>query len=198
MRLWVMLLAIWPALANAGELAAGMAGRVLLDGRCEADEWARAGRLDLGRGATLLMQETTEDVFLCLRGPAGGLNTLDLYVVSPRAPTPADLHVSAQVGERVLTPAGWPDWQWRNQQGWYGTQVPFAGVTTVDGQMRPDFATGTDRELQLSKARFGPLPWRVRVELRTMGADRKGSVIYPDGTKAEDPTGWLVLTPARS
>jgi hypothetical protein len=186
----VLVAALVFASAQAAELTAGVAHVVLLDGRCETTEWARAGRLDLGAGATLLVQEDADHVFVCVRGPPGGLNMLDLYLVSDRVATPVDLHVSAQVGERTLTQTGWPDWTWRNQAGWYGTPVPFAGMTT-DG--RPDFARDTDRELQLSKARFGALPWRIRVDVQFMGADRKLNALYPVDSIAEAPVNWLVV-----
>ncbi|MDB5367540.1 MAG: hypothetical protein JWM77_3467 [Rhodospirillales bacterium] len=182
--------------ARATELTAGVAQTVLLDGRCEAAEWARAARLDLGSGASLLVQEDADHVFVCVRGPAGGLNTLDLYLVTDRAPVPVDLHVSAQVGERTLTQSGWPDWQWRNQTGWYGTPVPFAGMTDLEGAPRPAFARDTDRELQLSKARFGPLPWRIRVDVQVMGPERKASALYPPESTAETPVNWLIVKPS--
>jgi hypothetical protein len=199
MRAALLLVLLISAQANAADLAVpNVRTNLLLDARCEAAEWSKAARLDLGAGATLLAQQDAQNVYLCLQGPrTGGMNTTDLFVVTPRVTTPLDLHVSAQVGERSLTAQGWPDWQWRNHAGWHGAVVPFAGVKSVDGRNVPDFAPDTDREFQLSKTRFGALPWRVRVELRALGSDRKGSVVFPDGTSAENADGWLVLKSAR-
>ncbi len=163
---------------------------LLLDGLCDAAEWARASRQAIGAGVELLAQQDGDFVYLCLRLPPESLGTFDLFL-RPEAGGPlTNLHVSAQVGERELGPDGWPQWRWRNQRGWYGPAVPFAG-STKDG---PDFAATGSRELQLARARFGSGPWRVRLHVHSLGADGRGEATFPAGTNPDDTKGWAVLT----
>jgi hypothetical protein len=167
---------------------------LLLDGRCDVTEWRGAAELDVGGGVRLLARQDREYVYLCLRLPPSSLGTLDLWLETQPGAAPVNLHISAQVGERTKGPQGWPEWRFGNQQGWYGPPVAFSGMDRApDGGRQGRFADSAARELQLSKARFGAGPWRARLEVRALGPDREGAVIYPAASGEDSPDGWLML-----
>ena len=128
----------------------------LLDGRCGDSEWTGAARTPLGSGVTLLAQDNGAAVLLCLLLPPGSLGTYDLYLEAGDG-TLYNLHSSAQNGERVFAGGAWPEqWHWRNNKGWFGPPVPFAGFDAEpDGSQSVAFAPQESRELEIRKARFG-------------------------------------------
>ena len=163
---------------------------LLLDARCDRAEYRDAARHDFGGGVTLLARHDADFVTLCLTLPSDSLGTMDLYIQG-RDGALHNLHVSAQLGERTRSTAGWPAWNFGNQRRWYGPAVAFRGFAVGDdGQRRVDFAPSVGREIQIERARFGPGPWRVRFEVRALGADRNGAVIFPAGSTDSDPAGW--------
>lgn len=165
----------------------------VLDGRCEEAAWERAATLDLGQGAILMALHDAERVYVCVRPTSQGLGTLDLNLATANGEV-INLHVSAQVGERVLGADGhWPEFEWRNNDGWYGVPVPLSGFANG----RPEFARGTAREMALDKARFGPLPWRIRIDMREVGAERASGVVFPAGAAEMEPEGWLMMDAGR-
>ncbi|MFN3843640.1 MAG: hypothetical protein ACK4RW_10330 [Rehaibacterium terrae] len=98
--------------AEDGRLAIGRAGPVLLDGRCEADEWAGAARYRIGDAITRMLQQDARFLHVCVISPDESMNTLDIYLQAAGCPAPVNLHASAQVGQRVRGPDGWPDHPW--------------------------------------------------------------------------------------
>ena len=45
----------------------------------------------------------------------------------------------------------------------------------------------------LDKSRFGPLPWRIRIEVRSLGAEGAGAVVFPEGATVDEPAQWAAL-----
>lgn len=166
---------------------------VVLDGRCAEVEWRGSAAVELGAGVVFRAREDGDQVHLCIQPPTDGLGTLDIHLAAPTAGAPVNLHVSAQVGESVWTPAGWSEIVWLNYDRWYGTPVPLANVEAGPEGPRLRFAPGTARELTLDKSRFGPLPWRIRIEVRSLGPDRQPALVFPDGATVEDPDRWGLL-----
>jgi len=165
---------------------------LLLDARCDAAEYAGAARQDLGGGVSLQARHDSHYLVLCLSLPPDSFGSLDLYVRGADGAL-HNLHVSAQIGERTRGPGGWPAWRFGNAQGWYGPPVAFRGLATdASGRARADFTPSAARELQLPRARFGPGPWRVRVELNALGAGNT-SLVFPAGSTDADPAGWARL-----
>lgn len=103
------------------------------------------------------MQDATH-VYLCVTLPAESYGTMDLFVAAPGAATPTNLHASAQVGEREKSPAGWPEWSFGNNRGWYSPPVAVTALSVVDGRVRLMFAIIAAREVAIEKAKFGPGP----------------------------------------
>jgi hypothetical protein len=180
-------------LAASALTANGSDAPLLLDARCDPVEYAGAARHELGAGVTLHARYDAHFLALCFTLPEGSFGSFDLYVRAADGRL-HNLHVSAQVGERVRAAGGWPDWRFGNQQGWYGPPVAFRGMATdATGQRRIDFAPAAGRELQISRARFGADPWRVRFEIRALGAAQNGVLVFPAGSTDSDPAGWARL-----
>lgn len=183
------------AQAEDDRLAIGSAGPVLLDGRCEADEWAGAARHRIGDAITLMLQQDARFLHVCVISPDESMNTLDIYLRAADRPALVNLHASAQVGQRVRGPDGWPDYQWWNHEGWYSPAVPFIGLQRDGERVRPQFKSGVPREMQIDKARFGAFPWKV---MFVIGGERdaEGNWInrhYPEGAGIDATDGWLRL-----
>ena len=162
---------------------------VLLDGRCDPAEYAKAARHDLGQGVTLYALHGKDFINFCAALPPESLGSMDLYLQSPSGGAITNVHVSAQVGERTYQEGADPAWEWGNHRGWYGPPVAIRGSELrPDGKPRITFKDSTGREVQLSKARFGSGPWKFRYELRAIGPGQANTVRLP----AEE-NGWMTL-----
>jgi hypothetical protein len=166
----------------------------LLDGRCEGDEWRNASRTTIRDGIELLLQQNATQVMLCVPLPPDSYGTMDLYVGSRSVPLPINLHASAQVGERQQTASGWPDWVFGNQRGWYSPPVALARSAVVDGKAQLTFGAVAAREVVIDKEKFGGGPWRMMIEIRALGADKKGSAQFPAGASSTDSAGWAIVS----
>ncbi|GAM97628.1 hypothetical protein U91I_01255 [alpha proteobacterium U9-1i] len=170
--------------------AATATAPILLDARCDEPAWRSAISTDVGSDVALLSMADARYVYLCVTLPPESLGTLDLYIES-RDGAQTNLHVSAQTGERTRGPDGWPEWRsFNNYRGWYGPPVAFAGVVRDAGGTRPDFAVSVAREVQIERARFGAGPWRIFVQVQSLGADGSGVASFPVGGDADNARTW--------
>ena len=166
--------------AILGIIAQPSSDPVLLDGRCDPAEYAKAESRDLDHGIMFHAMHNEHFITLCAALPPDSLGTMDLFLQAPEGGPITNLHISAQVGERTYNEGENPEWTWGNHQGWYGPPVAFSGTA-----MRPDrtpratFADATGREIRLSKARFGKGPWKMRLELRAIGPGKANSLRLP-------------------
>lgn len=166
---------------------------LLLDGRCDGDEWRNASRTPLRDGMELLLQQNSSQVALCVTLPPDSYGTMDLYVGSQTVPIPINLHASAQVGERQRTTTGWPEWIFGNQRDWYSPPVALSRATVTDGKVQLTFGAVAAREVVVAKEKFGRGPWRVMLEVRALGADKRGSLQFPAAASADDPATWAIV-----
>lgn len=163
-----------------GIIAQPSSDPVLLDGRCEPAEYAKAETRDLDHGVVFHALHDEHFITLCASLPPDSLGTMDLYLQSPEGGPITNLHISAQVGDRTYREGENPDWTWGNHQGWYGPPVAFSGtLRRPDGSPGATFANATGREIRLSKARFGKGPWKMRMELRAVGPGKANTVRIP-------------------
>lgn len=166
---------------------------VLLDGLCPDAEWRDASRIALDATHELRLMHDAEFAYACITGPADEPITLDLYLRGSRAGPPANLHASAQVGERLRGARGWPPYDWWNHRDWYSPAVPFTGMEGEGGERRAKFATGRPRELQILRARFGDGPWHAMLAVggRRTADGSWQPLVYPPGAKDDAPDGWI-------
>lgn len=170
------------------------AAYVLLDGRCEGDEWRLASRTPLRDGMELLLQQNDTHVLLCATLPPDSYGTMDLFVGSRTSPLPINLHASAQVGERQRATTGWPEWVFGNQRGWYSPPVALSRATVVDGRAQLAFGAVPAREVAIEKTKFGSGPWRMMLQLRALGPDKRGTLQFPAAASSDDPAGWAIVS----
>lgn len=180
-------MSVFSAMAIA---AATATSPILLDAHCDEEAWRSATRTAIGQGAALLSMADAESVYICVTLPPESLGTMDLFIQS-RDGVQTNLHVSAQTGERTRGVEGWPEWQgFNNYRGWYGPPVAFSGVSRSDAGVRPTFAHSVAREVQINRARFGAGPWRVMLQVHSLGADGAGAVTWPTYGDIDRPSTW--------
>jgi predicted alpha/beta superfamily hydrolase len=169
--------------------------RILLDTICDGKEWAKASRTRLNETSELLAAQDAAAIYLCVTLPPESYGTTDLYVIGANAGAPTNLHASAQIGERIKGDAGWPDWVFGRHSGWYSPPVALSEAKIVEGQSRPrlTFTNAGGREIAIEKAKFGGGPWRFMIEVRSLGADKRGSLNFPANGKPDDPSTWASL-----
>jgi hypothetical protein len=167
---------------------------ILVDARCDADEWSGATSTPIGRASgrdlELLSLQDRDNLYLCVPLPEGSYGTADLYLHPALATSPTNLHVSAQVGERARTAAGWPEWTFGNQREWYSPPVATTGAIVEDGRARLSFQPVPAREFTIRKSKFGPGPWKFMLELRALGPERRESVVFPANASTDAVATW--------
>ncbi|MGE0589950.1 MAG: hypothetical protein AB7O48_15335 [Cyclobacteriaceae bacterium] len=120
--------------------------------------------------------------------PEGSFGTMDLKLLSPSFQDTINLHVSAQLGEWMLTPdSPKPDNAnsdlWWNANGWTANTVWINGMDRSGEQPRFRFKNANARELQLSKARFGKGQWKLKLMIRSLKGENGEffDINYPPG-----------------
>jgi hypothetical protein len=186
------------AAAGAEPLTSPSGRSILLDNRCDPDEWQDAARRDLGEGVVLRFKHDAHHAYLCLTLPPESLGAIDLYLQSDAAQRPWNLHASAQLGEKQRGADGWPpDWTWGNERGWYSPAVPFRGLQSGEHGSHVAFGDIAAREIQLSRVRFGPGPWRLMFELHALGPARSRELRFPAAASIDASADWQELAFAR-
>jgi hypothetical protein len=145
----------------------------IVDGRCTEYTEPPARVLSMESGLVLHVIENQDAIWLCVPLPADSVGMLDLGIDSAALERPLNLHVSAQLGEWPKggpSPLGPDSPIWWNHRGWTANWQWFHGMS-IDGG-HPEFAYAPARELQLSKDRFGALPWKLSFTFyQVRGAD---------------------------
>ncbi len=162
---------------------------VLVDGKCEAEEWNDAAELSTSKDYKLLFKKTTDYVFICVAPVKEGNFIVDLYL-SAAGGKLHTLHVSAKLGERVLEGAQWKewtvDWNWWEVRDWWANTLRL--VSFENRSILPSKAI----EFQIGRKRFGGKHWRVMFDFIS-----GGSIIFPtDASNLKSQT-WLDLDLSR-
>jgi hypothetical protein len=143
----------------------------LLDGSCAEYEALGATRVRVDQDVMLLSFQDADYVWFCFKLPSGSYGTLDLQIRAAGMEAALNLHVSAQLGEWRAdrsdeAPKDANSDKWWKVSGWWANTLRFNGVEKGG----PRFLTGQDRELQISKAKFGRGDWDVRAEINDIAA----------------------------
>jgi predicted alpha/beta superfamily hydrolase len=139
------------------------------------------------------LQQDDSAAFICVPLPPESYGTMDLYVASAATSTPVNLHASAQVGERQRSASGWPEWTFGNQRDWYSPPVALSRAEVVDNRSQLTFGVVSAREVAIRKSKFGAGPWRLMIEIRALGAAKKGMLQYPALASNDDPASWATI-----
>jgi len=194
----------YPVTADTVRVPAGAGTPVLTDGVFSAGEWDDAARLMLNDSVTLFFKQHDGHVFLGVYCPDLTVPVFDLFL-DPGGGEVTQLHISAQLGERVLGAASAetedPAFIWGRTADWYANEIRWDA-----GRLERMIEAGADRdeafpdvvfpyegaEFQIRRAKFGTPSWQMRLEIVWRGS-YDDPLVFPRGTARKDPTDWLVL-----
>ena len=165
---------------------------VLLDGRCGNDEWEDATKIDLPAGASIYLMHDTEYFYFGAKGKAEDFTILDLYIENVETGKLHKFHLSAQMGESMLTEDGWKPvsgkWELKDYAGFW---VPYNGLEDVEKRIGPKFASGTHRQMQISRKKFPGNTWKMMVGLGGIRQEGEGGrIFYPENGVGDDKSTW--------
>jgi hypothetical protein len=164
----------------------------LLDGRCGNDEWDVATKIELAAGASIYLMHDEDYFYFCACGKAEDYTILDLYIEHAETGRLHKFHLSAQMGESVLTEDGW-----KNESGkwnlidYAGFWVPYSGLEDVEKRIGPKFAKGTHRQMQISRKKFAGTTWNMMFGVGGIKQEGDGGrLLYPEKAIGEDKSTW--------
>lgn len=182
----------------------GNGAPILTDGIFSPGEWDDALKVDIRPNIQLLLKRHAGFVFIGIRYIPFTLSVVDLFI-SPDGKSIRHLHVSAQLGERLLNdtpgPDDDPEFDWGDTTGWYANEIRWSERKVQalikegkeHGQAQQASVYKYDGfEFQIRQSKFGSDGWLVRLET-PMPPDWTKPVVFPEGTDAASTRGWLKL-----
>ncbi len=194
----------YPVTADTVRVPSGTGTPVLTDGLFSDGEWDDAARLMVTDSITLFFKQYHGHVFLGVHCPDLIVPVFDLFL-DPGTGDVTQLHISAQLGERVLKAASPeaedPEFVWGRTTDWYANEIRWDAARL--GEM---VEAGIDRdeafsdvvfpyegaEFHVRRAKFDTPVWRMRLEIMWHGS-YDGPLVFRAGTSRTDSTDWLVL-----
>jgi len=163
----------------------------LLDGSCGNDEWDAATKINLPGEAAIYVMHDKDYFYLCASGKKEDHTVLDLYIESAETSRTHKYHLSAQMGESILTDEGWKPasgkWKLKDYAGFW---VPYSGLEDVENRKGPKFEKGTHRQMQISRKKFEGNTWNMMVGLSAVSHEGEGPINYPQHAKSDDKSTW--------
>lgn len=157
---------------------------VMIDGRCEPNEWRDATMVRATDNYEIFLKKTSAYVFVCASSQRAMNLMLDFYVAVPDKP-PRTLHASAKLGERTLTGERWQeftnDWNWWQIDGWT------ASILRVNSFQGPTFMPTKGIEFQIDRRVFRGREWRVMFYFLS------DNTIFPVRADNLKTDGWIKL-----
>lgn len=168
----------------------------LLDGHCGNDEWEVATKIELPAGASIYLMYDKDYFYFCACGKAEDYTILDLYIEHPQTKRLHKFHLSAQMGEAILTDDGWKSasdkWDLKDYAGFW---VPYSGLEDVENRSGPKFAKGTHRQMQISRKKFEGDTWNMMFGVGGILYEGNGKqFFYPEKAVDEDKSTWMKFT----
>lgn len=176
---------------------------VITDGVFSPGEWDDAHRLALTPSVQLLVKQYRGVVFIGVRGSGqGAIGPSDLFLATPGGPV-YQLHVSAQLGEKVLPATGdAPPFRFGYTSGWYANEqrrdmqeaerLEKEGKNPIEIMIATAYpADGIEFAIRRSKLP-GPR-WLMRLEASALEAGKPGMLVHPAGTTERATDGWQAL-----
>ena len=177
---------------------------ILTDGIFSPGEWDDALKIPIRPNVELLLKKSAGFVFVGIRYIPFTLSVVDLFI-SPDGKAIRHLHVSAQLGERLLndTPGtdDDPEFIWGDTTGWYANEIRW-NEKKVQAMIKEGKDNGQAQEaslykydgfeFQIRRSKFGSDEWLVRLETPT-APDWAKPVVFPEGTDTVSTRGWLTL-----
>jgi hypothetical protein len=177
---------------------------ILTDGIFSPGEWDDALKVPIRPNVELLLKKSAGFVFVGIRYIPFTLSVVDLFI-SPDGKAIRHLHVSAQLGERLLndTPGtdDDPEFVWGDTSGWYANEIRWS-ERKVQAMIKEGKDSGQAQEaslykydgfeFQIRQSKFGSDEWLIRVET-PLAPDWEKPFVFPEGTDTASTKGWLKL-----
>lgn len=177
---------------------------ILIDGIFSLGEWDDALKIQIRPDLQLLVKKNAGFVFLGLKYSPFTLSVVDLFI-SPDDKTVHQLHVSAQLGERLLADAlgagADPPFIWGATSDWYANEIRW-DAQKAEALMKEGKDAGEAQkaalyryegfEFQIRQSKFGTDQWLLRLE-SPMPPDWSTPVVFPMSTSLASIEGWLKL-----
>ncbi len=163
----------------------------LLDGRCGNDEWEAATKFELPAQASIYLMHDKESFYLCAKGKVEDYTVIDLYIEHAETGRLHKFHLSAQMGESVLTDNGWEEasrkWELKDYAGFW---VPFSGLEDPENRKNPKFARGTHRQIQVLRKKFAGNTWNMMIGVSVRHEGNGAQFFYPENAVDNDKSTW--------
>jgi len=163
----------------------------LLDGSCGNDEWEAATKFELPAQASLYLMHDKDYFYICAKGKAEDYTIIDLYVEHAETGRLHKFHLSAQMGEAILTDKGWEPasdpWALKDYAGFW---VPYAGLEDPENRKGPKFARGTHRQIQILRKKFAGTTWNMMIGVGVRHEGKGAQFFYPGNAVANDKLTW--------
>jgi hypothetical protein len=194
----------YPVTADTIVVPPGVGTPVLTDGVFSDGEWDDAAQLHVNDSITVFFKQQNGHVFIGVLCPELTIPVFDLFF-DPRGGEIHQLHLSAQLGERILNEtsedAEDPAFVWGRTSDWYANEIRW-DASELDRRV----AAGADRdaifgevvfpyegaEFQIKHSKFGGESWRMRLETVWHGSYDDPHV-FPPETSRRDSADWIVL-----
>jgi len=194
---WLILIASLSFVADEANASESIAIKptnkaALLDGSCGNDEWEAATKIELPAQASIYLMHDQDYFYFCAKGKAEDYTVLDLYIEHAETGRLHKFHLSAQMGEGVLTDNGWENvsdkWDLKDYAGFW---VPYSGLEDQENRKNPKFARGTHRQVQISRKKFSGDTWNIMIGVSGMRREGKRvEVTYPEKAVGTDNSTW--------
>jgi hypothetical protein len=175
---------------------------LLIDGIFSPGEWDDALKIQIRPDLQLLLKKNSGFVFLGLKYSPFTLSVVDLFI-SPDDKTVHQLHVSAQLGERLLAGVAGMEspFIWGATSDWYANEIRW-DAQKAEALMKEGKDAGAAQkaalyryegfEFQIRQSKFGTDQWLIRLE-SPMAPDWSTPVVFPAATSLASTEGWLKL-----
>jgi hypothetical protein len=187
------------------DVVTGDGDPVLLDGVFTEGEWDDAAVMVVNDAITLRAKQYRGHLFLGIDCPTLVAPVVDLYLAFDNSQI-LQLHVSAQLGEKILYPGksnlNDDRFEWGHTTDWYANEfrwnspltdslVRHAGKSWDEAVKTAMFGSeGVEFQIRKSKIPFDHL--RLRVQIGTAGHYDQ-PVVFPAATTVEKVDDWLAL-----
>ncbi len=163
----------------------------LLDGSCGNDEWEAATKIDLPGQASIYFMHDKDYFYFCASGKAEDHTVLDLYIENTGTGKLHKFHLSAQMGESILTDNEWKPaagkWELKDYAGFW---VPYNGLADPENRIDPKFAKGTHRQMQISRKKFAGNTWNMMISLSGVNHNGEGPIKHPENASDDNKSTW--------
>lgn len=191
------------ATAGAVTVPEGNGTPVITDGQFSPGEWDDSLRIALTGSTELRLKQYRGVVFIGVHGSTdNGVGPSGLYLAEPGGAI-HNLHVSAQLGEIVIPPAGNPPpFRFGLTTGWYANELrrdmQKAAILEKEGKSPMDIIMSTSYpsdgiEFAIRRSKLPAPVWLLRLAASVIDGGKPGWLVYPAATAERTTEGWLEL-----